>query len=267
MKLTHFGTRLVCTVAFLVAAPVLFNTTPALASSTVHVVSAQNDQQIETELAQQFGKERFKDVQISVKDGLITLKGTVLLFADKDAAEKKALHAQRAIAIRNEIRVKGAEVSDQALQAKLVKKLEYDRVGYGTTAFNAISVNVRGGEVTLGGHAYGPMDKSSAFALASYTPGVQDVIDEIEVDPVSSMDDGIRLDVARRIYGYPALSRYAIDPGKPIRISVQNGRVTLYGVVDSQGDKDAAYIRANSAPGVFKVANELQIEGARSERN
>jgi osmotically-inducible protein OsmY len=110
------------------------------------------------------------------------------------------------------------------------------------------------------------MDKSSAHAAAAYTQGVQDVIDEIQVDPVSSMDDRIRLSVARLIYGHSPLSKYAIDPGKPIRISVQNGNVTLYGNVDSQADRDIAGVRANTATGVFKVTNELQVESAISER-
>jgi osmotically-inducible protein OsmY len=65
--------------------------------------------------------------------------------------------------------------------------------------------------------------------------------------------------VARAVYGYPSLSKYAIDPVKPIRISVQNGHVELYGLVDSQADKDTAYTRANGVPGVFEVKNYLQV--------
>lgn len=52
---------------------------------------------------------------------------------------------------------------------------------------------------------------------------------------------------ARLVYGYPSLFKYAIDPGRPIRISVQNGHVTLYGSVDSEADRDIANIRANGA--------------------
>lgn len=267
MRLTQFGLRLMFAFAFVAAVPALLSAPRAMASPPTQITADQNDFQIGAVLAQQLNKERFKDVHFDVKDGVVTLKGSVALYADKEAAEKKAFHAKKALAIRNEISVTGSQVSDKDLQDKLVKKLEYDRVGYGTTAFNAISVQVRGGIVTLGGHAYGPVDKSSALSVASYTPGVQDVVDEIEVDPVSSMDDSIRMDVARRVYGHPALSRYAADPAKPIRISVQNGKVTLYGVVDSQSDRDIANLRANSAPGVFKVTNELQVEGATSERN
>jgi osmotically-inducible protein OsmY len=149
------------------------------------------------------------------------------------------------------------------LHEKLVKAISYDRVGYGTTAFNAIAVNVHNGEVTLTGHAYGPVDADSAMAVASNTPGVKDITNDIEVDPVSPMDDRIRLAVFRSVYGFPTLNKYAIDPVKPIRISVQNGNVTLYGVVDSKADRDAANIRANSVPGVFKVTNDLQVTGSR----
>ena len=80
------------------------------------------------------------------------------------------------------------------------------------------------------------------------------------------MDWNIRLAVARAVYGYPSLNKYAIDPAKPIRISVQNGNVGLYGVVDSQADKDTAFIRASGVPGVFGVKNYLQVAGQPPEK-
>jgi hyperosmotically inducible protein len=96
-------------------------------------------------------------------------------------------------------------------------------------------------------------------------PGVKDVENEIQIDPVSIMDDQTRMAVARAVYGYPSLNRYAIDPAKTIRISVQNGHVELYGVVDSQADKDTAFIRADAVPGVFSVKNYLQVANQPSE--
>ena len=98
------------------------------------------------------------------------------------------------------------------------------------------------------------------------TPGVKDVVDNIEVDPVSTMDWQTRMAVARAVYGYPTLNKYAIDPAKPIRISVQNGNVELYGMVDSQADKDTAYLRANGVPGVFSVKNYLQVANQAPEK-
>jgi hypothetical protein len=75
-------------------------------------------------------------------------------------------------------------MSDAQLQQKIVQKLQFDRVGYGN-AFNAISVNVQDGVVTLSGNALGTVAADSAVSLASHFPGVQDVVDDIQVDPVS----------------------------------------------------------------------------------
>jgi osmotically-inducible protein OsmY len=157
------------------------------------------------------------------------------------------------------LKIQGAgQISDRQLQQNIIQKLQYDRVGYGN-AFNAISVNVQNGVVTLSGHSLGPVAQSSAVALASSTPGVQDVIDNIQVDPLSPMDNQLRLALYRAIYGFPTLNKYAMDPAQPIRITVSNGHVILNGVVLNQADKDAAGIRANSVPGVFSVTNDLQV--------
>ncbi|MGA2726612.1 MAG: BON domain-containing protein [Terracidiphilus sp.] len=211
-------------------------------------------------------KSQFKNVQVNVdSNGIATLTGGVDLFEYKADAEKRVSKVKGVTAVRNEIEVAGPSVSDQELQNKLGEKLAYDRVGYGTTPFNAISIKVENGVVTLGGHAYGYPDRDSALALVSSYPGVKDVVSEIEVDPTSIMDDQTRLQVARAVYGYPSLNKYAIDPAKPIRISVQNGHVELYGTVDTQTDKETAYIRANGVPGVFGVKNYLQVANQPTE--
>jgi len=92
------------------------------------------------------------------------------------------------------------------------------------------------------------------------------VVDNIEVAPTSPSDDHIRLAIGRAVYGAPQLNKYAIDPAKPIRITVINGNVTLSGVVDSQADREVAFIRANGVPGVFKVVNNLQVAGQEKEK-
>jgi len=77
--------------------------------------------------------------------------------------------------------------------------------------------------------------------------------------PLSPMDDGIRMQMFRAIYQYPTLQKYELGVQKPIRIIVKNGHVTLEGIVDSEGDKNIAGVRANSVPGVFSVANDLEV--------
>jgi hyperosmotically inducible periplasmic protein len=211
-------------------------------------------------------KKQFKNVQVAVRNGTVTLSGTVDLAEAKRQALDRVRHVKGIEAINNQIQVAGPTISDAELQQKVVKAVQYDRLGYHTTPFNAISVSVQNGVVTLGGHAYGPVDADSAVSTALNMKGVKDVVDNIQVDPVSPMDDRIRLAEYRSIYGFSSLNKYAIDPAKPIRISVQNGHVTLYGQVDSEADKNTAGIRAKTVPGVFSVTNNLQVAGQPAEK-
>jgi osmotically-inducible protein OsmY len=216
------------------------------------------------DLQSKLNKSQFKNVKVSVQNGIVTLSGTVDLYEYKADADKRA-HKEKGIqAVRNDIEVAGPSVSDEQLRAKLGEKLEYDRVGYGNV-FDAISLRVENGVVTLGGHALDYPSRDSAIGLVSTYPGVKDVVDEIQVDPPSPMDDRIRIAEYRAIYGYPSLNRYAIDPAKTIRITVSGGHVELDGVVDSQGDKNVANIRANGVPGVFSVINNLQVANQPTE--
>jgi hyperosmotically inducible periplasmic protein len=218
------------------------------------------------DVQQRLNKKQFQNVKVTVDNGVATLTGTVDLYEYKVDADKRVHKTKGITAVRNEIQVTGgATVSDDELKQKLLEKLEYDRVGYGN-AFNAISLAVQNGVVTLGGHARTDVDKDSALALVSTYPGVKDVVDDIQVDPVSIMDDQIRVQVARAVYSFPSLQKYAMDPGKPIRIAVQNGNVELYGVVNTQSEKDAANIRANGVPGVFSVKNYLQVANEPTEK-
>ena len=217
-----------------------------------------------TAAAARLNHKQYRDVKVTVDNGIATLTGTVDLYEYKADAEKRVRKAKGVSAVRNLIEVAGPSIPDSELQAKLGEKLTYDRVGYGNT-FNAISLSVQNGVVTLGGHARTDVDKDSALALVGTYPGVKDVIGEIEVDPTSIMDDQIRLAVAHAVYGYGALSKYAVDAAQTIRISVQNGHVELFGVVDSQGDKNLVFIRANGVHGVFSVKNYLQVANQPSE--
>jgi len=229
------------------------------------VASAAEPQDVAAAVRAKLDKSQYKDVQVSVDaNGIATLSGTVGLYEYKADADKTVHKVKGVTAVRNDIQVAGPWVSDSKLQQSLGEKLAYDRVGYGNV-FDAITLQVQNGVVTLGGHAHDYPNRDSALGLVSTTPGVKDVIDEISVDPVSPMDDGIRVEVARAIYSYPSLNRYAIDPQMPIRVSVQNGNVELYGMVDSEADKEAAFIRANGVPGVFSVKNYLQVANQPNE--
>jgi hyperosmotically inducible protein len=233
-----------------------------LSLAPVLYAQAPSDAQIQADVQKSLDNKHFANVQVAVQNGEVTLSGTVTLYRDKEDADSKAHHRKGVQAVRNVIEVRGgSEISDAQLRQKLSQGLTYDRVGYNTTAFNAIEVGVQNGIVTLRGIVVTPADKDSAISLIENTPGVRDVVDELEVAPLSPSDDRIRFAEARAIYNYPALNKYLLDPAKTIRITVVNGHVTLNGVVDSEGDKNIAGIRANSVPGVFSVVNNLQVAG------
>ncbi len=230
------------------------------------VFAQQSDADLQAAVQKTLSKSSFKDVQVSVHNGIATLSGSVDVYDSKARADQRAAKVKGIEGVHNNIQVAGPDIPDAELQDKLVKAVSYDRVGYGTTTYNAISVSVQNGAVTLGGYAYGPTDAASAVALVQNTKGVKDVTDEITVNPPSPMDDRIRIATARAVYGFPMLQKYSIDPAKPIRIQVAGGHVTLFGVVDTQADKDAAGIRANTVPGVFSVDNQLVVANQPSEK-
>ena len=125
--------------------------------------------------------------------------------------------------------------------------------------FDNIAYKVDGSTVTLLGQVVRPTLKLDAGNAVKHIEGVESVDNQIEVLPPSPMDDRIRRRLFRAIYGYPALQRYALGVQKPIRIIVKNGHVNLEGVVDSEGDKNIAGIRANGVSGIFSVTNNLQV--------
>lgn len=127
--------------------------------------------------------------------------------------------------------------------------------------FDNLTFRVNGSTVTLGGQVTRPTLKSDAENVVKDIEGVEKVENQIKVLPLSTMDDRIRIATYRSIYGQPGLDRYALQAVPPIHIIVENGRVTLEGVVANQADHDMANIRANSVPGVFSVTNNLRVEG------
>ena len=133
-----------------------------------------------------------------------------------------------------------------------------DRMGY-DIEFNFVTASLENGVVSLNGETRTEVDRDSALALVDTTPGVKDVVNNAKVAPVSFFDDDIRIRALRAIYRDPVLSRYAIDPARPIRIVVDRGKLSLYGVVGSAMDKQIAGMRANQVFGAFTVQNNLEV--------
>ena len=127
------------------------------------------------------------------------------------------------------------------------------------SVFDNLEYKVEGYTVTLMGQVTQPVLKSDAANAVKGIEGVEKVDNQIEVLPLSPMDNELRRKLYFAIYGFPQLQKYDMPVVKPIRIIVKNGHVTLEGVVDSEADKNAAGVRANSVSGVFSVTNDLQV--------
>jgi hyperosmotically inducible protein len=125
--------------------------------------------------------------------------------------------------------------------------------------FDYIAFKVDGSTVTLLGQVVRPSLKSDAENSIKRIEGVDKIDNQITVLPPSPMDDRLRRRLFRAIYQYAPLQKYELGVQKPIRIIVNNGHVTLEGVVDNDGDKNFAGIRANGVSGTFSVTNNLQV--------
>jgi hyperosmotically inducible periplasmic protein len=223
--------------------------------------ASRNDANITTGVIQRLEKKsQFEGVKSSVDDGIVTLTGTVALYQDKLDAAKNVRKVKDVQGVRNLIEVAGPAVTDLQLAEKLSRKIEYDRTGYADNAFSYVSVGVKDGTVVLSGQTYNDISKDAALSIAQRMPGVKDIVSNIQVLPPSPFDDRIRLRALRTIYGDSVLSRYAIDPARPIRIIVDGGHIVLEGTVQNKMDKQVAGIRANQLPGAFSVQNNLVVE-------
>ena len=239
-------------------ASLLLITILALPAAAQAAKGGRYDQQIQKQASAELAKrDKFQAVTTSVEDGIVTLNGEVELYIDKVDAEKRVRKVPQVDGVRNHIRV-ASNVHDEVLREKLANKLRYDRAGYGIT-FNNLTLAVQDGIVTIAGKVRDYPDRNSAVAIVETTPGVKDLIDEIDVAPVSNTDDELRIRLARAVYGHSALQKYALDPQSPIRIVVENGNVELHGFVLSQLDKQLALSQARSVPGAFSVKDSLMV--------
>ena len=158
---------------------------------------------------------------------------------------------------------KDAQIPGSADETQIAKEVRHQLVMlpyFGV--FDDLGFTVNGGTVTLVGEVTRPTLKSEAGNVVKRVEGVSNIVNNIEVLPLSPDDDRIRRGVYRAIYGDPTLStRYGFQALPSIHIIVKNGHVRLEGVVANEGDKNIAGIRANGVPGAFSVENDLRVEG------
>ena len=125
--------------------------------------------------------------------------------------------------------------------------------------FDNLEYKVEGATVTLYGQVVKPITRQDSERRVAKIEGVEHVVNNIEVLPLSGFDDSIRARAYRTIFRTGGLYRYAMGANPSIHIIVKNGKITLEGVVSNQMDSRLAYIAAQNVPGVFSVTNNLSV--------
>ena len=137
---------------------------------------------------------------------------------------------------------------------KQIIKLPY----YGV--FDNIAYRVDGDTVTLYGKVLRPTTRKSAERVVERIAGVEEVVNNIEVLPLSNFDDSIRLRTLRTLQNGGSLYRYFLGASPSVKIIVDRGNVSLEGYVATRGDYNLMNILTRGVPGAFSVKNNLIVE-------
>lgn len=241
------GERLV-----LVGALVAVFSAPALAQKHVPMT----DQQIQAQVEPRLSEQSIPNVTVTVGDGVVTLGGTVPSLWAKNEAIEQARKADDVKSVVSELTVARGE-SDQRIAEQVASRVRR-HVFY--TIFDDVDIAVNGGGVKLTGRVTMPFKASEIADLASRVQGVQEIDNQIQTLPASISDEQLRYSIAGQIYRDPMFWNYAIQVSPPIHVVVENGRVTLTGVVNSEVERRKAELIARSTFGVFAVDNRLRVE-------
>ena len=199
---------------------------------------------------------RTAQVSVAVKDAAVTLSGTVPSLWIKQEAIDRARKADDVAAVVSDLSVMKAE-SDEALANEVANNVRR-YVFY--TVFDDVEGNVHDGVVTLTGMVTAPYKATEIADLAARAHGVREVDNKIKTLPASTFDDQLRFTIASRIYRDPLFWNYAIQANPPIHVVVENGHVTLAGVVNSEVERRIADSIARTTLGSFTVENKLRLD-------
>lgn len=148
-----------------------------------------------------------------------------------------------------------------AAQPRLAEQVRHELVMLPFySVFDNLMFRIEGSKVTLEGEVSRPTLKTSAERVVARIEGVETIVNRIEVLPLSSHDDRIRLALYRALYGHSSLNKYVLRSVPPIHIIVKNGDVMLEGAVATEAEKNIAGLAANGISGVFSVTNNLRVD-------
>jgi hyperosmotically inducible protein len=170
----------------------------------------------------------------------------------------KTIAMSAAMLLASSLNMWATPQGDNAQIAELVRKEIVTLPFY--SIFDNIEFELNDGSLMLSGEVYRPVMKKMIEKVAQRVAGVNTVTNNIEILPLSSFDDRIRLALARQLYGNRVFTRHSIQVVPPVHIVVKNGNVTLEGVVNSELEKNVAFHVANGIHGVFSVTNNLRTD-------
>jgi hyperosmotically inducible protein len=191
-----------------------------------------------------------------VQNDTITLSGVVSTLAQEDQAVNDANKIGEGYAIVNQLTVEPKTVANQALFDSVAAAI-HKHVFY--SIFDWVTIKANDGVVTLSGWVDQPWHRKQFLHAAEKVPGIKELVDSIQILPVSFLDDQIRHRAAELIYDSPTYEQYTYAFYPPIHIIVDHGVVTLYGVAATQNQK--AWITNQIAINTqaFKVINKLGV--------
>lgn len=148
-----------------------------------------------------------------------------------------------------------AQISDRDLGEKVAEAIRnYAKF----SIFDDVNIHVDNRNVTLTGRVTIPLKKDELGKRVEKIDGIRSFTNDIGVLPVNQMDQRLRVVIANAIYNHQAFWRYAELANPPIHIIVENQRVVLTGVVDSQVDRSLAFSLAQVS-GTLGIENRLRI--------
>lgn len=191
------------------------------------------------------------DIGVTIDAGVVSLRGNVKSYAQRQAAERVALRVFGVKAVANELAVQlvadGAQGDHDIAQAIL------DAFKWNTIVpENRVSVSLSQGWVTLTGMLPWQFQKDAAARLVSDLKGVRGVSNLITVQPSARVDD-----IQAKIEA--AFRRSAEIDARRIDVNVQGGHVTLSGNVHTWTEREEATRAAWAAPGVTRVEDRLAV--------
>jgi hyperosmotically inducible periplasmic protein len=197
------------------------------------------------------------EVNVQVANGVATLTGTVDSYGRELRAIHAALHQHGVNSVVNNLLVSTGNISPQ----QILEKARHEILMYPYyTIFDNITLSTQGNQLTVAGQVTQPYKKSDLGNILADIRGVTNLRNDIQVLPLSSYDDHIRLAIARRIYGDPGFFNYANQANPSIHIIVDSGNVVLEGVVNSKVDRQKAEMDARFAATYFGLKNNLSVE-------